>query len=446
MRPELALQQAADLRNQGRWDAAARQVVDLACGEQAWSLQLQCVGFLKNIGRAEQALQICQQLLQDAPGEYRPLALAQAGSLAQSLGYFDTAREHYLGAIEAGLDLNAWHIHAALAHLQRYTDSGHSDLALFARLETDPRLNIAARTALWFARAKACDDLGEDKQAALWLEQANRQERQLRPWERSSWQAGMERARAWSAVPLQRETQRGRPLFVLGMPRSGTTLLAERLGRHADIRLRGELPFLDYVARQWVYAGSPGELGHLQQAASFYRAHLYQDDAPRKLYLDKNPMNLRYLGLIASLFPDAAVIVCRRQLRDTALSLYFQQFAHADYGFAQDFSDIAEVARDAASLFDQARLGADLDLREVEYEALVTQPQTTLAALLDWLGLDSSTATVSGAAASSIGTASLWQARQDIYTRSMGRWRRYARLLPGLLKLPSSGLGEIESG
>ena len=196
------------------------------------------------------------------------------------------------------------------------------------------------------------------------------------------------------------------------------------------------MPFIDYVARQWVYTGLPGDAGNLQQAAGFYRAHLYQDDAPRQVYLDKNPLNLRYLGLIASLFPDAAVIVCRRHPRDTALSLYFQQFAHADYGFAQDYSDIAEVAGDAASVLEQARAGGGLDLYEVEYEALVTQPQPTLQLLLDWLDLDSRV-TAPSERVTAIRTASLWQARQDIYTRSIGRWQRYARLLPELLELPA---------
>ncbi len=437
MRPEQVLQQAADLRNRGSWAEAAQWVMELAREDIGLPLKMECVSFLKNIERSAPALLICQQLLEQTANPQRAMVLAQAGSLEQSMGRFAEARGHYLGAIAAGLDLDTWPIHAALAHLQRYTDSDHPDLALFGRLETDPRLGLAARTALWFARAKACDDLGEDDQAARWLQQANRQERQLRPWDRNTWQAGIERARGWSATPLPVKSPCGRPLFVLGMPRSGTTLLAERLGRHADIRLRGELPFIDYIARQWVYAGLPGDAGNLQQAAGFYRAHLYQDDAPRQVYLDKNPLNLRYLGLIASLFPDAAVIVCRRHPRDTALSLYFQQFAHADYGFAQDFSDIAEVAGDAASVLEQARAGGGLDLYEVEYEALVTQPRLTLASLLNWLGLDSSAAMSTGEKTTSIGTASVWQARQDIYTRSMGRWQRYARLLPELLELPA---------
>ncbi len=437
MRPEPMLQQAADLRNQGRWGAAAQQVIELARADIGLPLKMECVNFLKNIERGESALSICRQLLDQPVDPQRPMILARMGSLEQSLGRFAEARGHYLEAIEAGFDLDAWPIHAALAHLQRYTDSSHPDLALFEQLEARPQLGTSARTALWFARAKAFDDLGEDAQAARWLRQANQQERQLRPWDRSAWQAGIERARSWSAGALKVEAHQGRPLFVLGMPRSGTTLLAERLGRHAEIAQRGELPFLDYVARQWGYAGLPGDTSNLQQATHFYRAHLYQDDAPRKVYLDKNPMNLRYLGLIASLFPDAAVIVCRREPRDTALSLYFQQFAHTDYGFAQDFSDIAEVARDAASLFEQTRAGGGLDLYEVEYEALVAEPQTTLDSLLDWLGLDSFAAMRTGTEITSIGTASLWQARQDIYTRSIGRWQRYAQLLPELLELPS---------
>ena len=118
------------------------------------------------------------------------------------------------------------------------------------------------------------------------------------------------------------------PIFIIGMPRSGSTLVAEFLSRHAHVRYRGELAWLPFLAQQVAMAARPA-VAILQKTASTYLAQIRQDDAPARFYIDKQPLNFLHLDLIAALFPNARMIHCERNERDTALSIWMQYFAGA---------------------------------------------------------------------------------------------------------------------
>src|SRR6185312_6187817 len=170
------------------------------------------------------------------------------------------------------------------------------------------------------------------------------------------------------------------PVFIVGLPRSGTTLLADRLARHPDVCQRGELPWLPAVAEQ-VINGNGEYRERLQHAAATYTAQLLQDDSSARWMLDKQPHNFMHVDLILARYPNA--------------------------------------------------------IRIVQYEHLVSDPASLLRSVADWLGLPPhdlvSSNTDNG---SIISTASLWQARQPINTRSLRRWEHYSAYVPELLQLP----------
>jgi hypothetical protein len=175
----------------------------------------------------------------------------------------------------------------------------------------------------------------------------------------------------------------------------------------------------------------------LHQAAAIYMGHLRQDDAPARCYIDKNPHNFRHLGLVQALMPQARVIFCRRDRRDTALSIWSQLFAHQDVDYAYDFADIAAFAAGHDRLMEHWQRTLRLPILELHYEDLVAGPEETLRRLRGFIGIDGEEA--APGAATAISTASVWQARQPVYRGAVGRWRAWDAYLPELQRLFPSG-------
>jgi LPS sulfotransferase NodH len=223
------------------------------------------------------------------------------------------------------------------------------------------------------------------------------------------------------------------PVFVVGVPRSGTTLLAEQLAKHPGVCNRGELGWLDLIARQ--LDNAPHTRSSLEQAAARYAAQLRQDDGDAKWFIDKQPLNLLHVDLILALWPHAKIIYCQRNARDTALSLWMQSFNDPAHDYACDMADIALVIRQCRRLMGHWQRRFPHAIHAVHYEALAADPEATLAPLVEWLGLPTRE-TITTPPQQAIRTASAWQARQPAHTRSVGRWRDYAPLIPELLSLP----------
>ena len=249
-------------------------------------------------------------------------------------------------------------------------------------------------------------------------------------WSRAGWQAFVERQCGLPPPqPVAATPERGFvPVLIVGLPRSGTTLAATLLARHPAVRGRGELNWLAHLATHVDSAGR--NAAALAQASALYAAQLRSDDSPARCYIDKNPLNFRHLGHAAALLPDLRVIHCRRDLRDTALSLWQQMFAHEDNAYAYDFAVIAAYAAVYRRLMQHWQDVLDVPRFELDYEALVADSEATLARLHAFLGLDPNSA--SDAAPQPIKTASVWQARQKIHAGSVGRWHAWVPHLPEL--------------
>jgi hypothetical protein len=172
----------------------------------------------------------------------------------------------------------------------------------------------------------------------------------------------------------------------------------------------------------------------LATAAGLVAEQMRRDDAPARYYIDKNPLNFRDLDFIAALFPRARIIHCRRGMRDTALSLWLQHFAHADLDFSYDFLHIAEFARGHERLMAHWRQRLALPVFELDYELLVGDTARELARVAEFLELGSEGDATTGESGA-ITTASVWQARQPVYRTSIDRWKRYEPYLTELQTL-----------
>ncbi|WP_243042650.1 tetratricopeptide repeat-containing sulfotransferase family protein [Dyella sedimenti] len=423
------------LREEGRLQAAADAMHRLfGHGPHDADTVIQAVEMLDDYGRQADAAAICEQAI--AAGAEDPRLHAYAGMLALQLGQFERVRERYAYALARNGQAVEWNIPLGLASLQRYRDPRHPDLAFFHEVLQRPGLSERTRTATMFALGKAHDDLEDFRQAADWLRQANARAHAGSTWSRKRWRRSIEALLAAPPrAPALPPSEGWAPLFVVGVPRSGTTLLAERLSRYPGVRNRGELGWLQVLAQRLSLA-PPGQRAPFEAAAAQYAAQLRQDDADGRWFIDKQPLNLLHVGLILALWPNARIIHCERHARDTALSLWFQSFHDPAHDYAYDLGEIATVIQDCRRLAAHWRQRHPDAFRTIHYEALVGSPEDELGKLAHWLGLPEADA--ADAPAGSIGTASVWQARQPVYTRSVGRWRHYAAYLPELLKIPDA--------
>lgn len=428
------------LKERGQTASAARVLracLDARPNRCNAELAIKAIEWLDDIGRKRDASAVAESAVVAHPED--PRLHAYAGMIEIQLGAFERARRHYLVALDRDPRAFEWHVPIGLSSTLRYDDPTHPDFALFRAGLQRTDLSDLARAELHFALGKAHDDISDYAHAAQHFRQGNAIRKCLAGWSRKTWRRAVEARLASKSVAAAAKPADGfTPVFIVGMPRTGTTLLAELLSRSPDVCNRGELPWLARLAQQ-TDLSDPPDLPALRRAACRYMTQARQDDAPdARWFLDKQPLNFRYVDLALAMFPDARIVHCRRNTRDTALSLWTQCFLEDVQGYAYDFDDIALVMRDEQRLMAHWRELYPGSIRTVRYEELVAAPQATIAASMAWIGMTKmplSMADVSTEPANFINTASLWQARQPIHGKSINRWEHYAPFVPELSKL-----------
>lgn len=228
-------------------------------------------------------------------------------------------------------------------------------------------------------------------------------------------------------------------VFIVGMPRSGTSLTEQILASHSAVAGAGELNTLNDIAAELTeHHGYPEgidrlETGTLSRAAARYLDILREGREGYRLVTDKMPHNFLNLGLIALLLPGARIIHCVRDPRDTCLSIYFQKFGWLHpYGTRLEW--LGGYYREYARLMRHWQAALDLPILTVEYEDLVADQAGMTRRMLDFLGLEWEDACLDfHESKRTVATASYDQVRQKIYHRSRARWRNYAPQLAPLI-------------
>ena len=226
------------------------------------------------------------------------------------------------------------------------------------------------------------------------------------------------------------------PVFIVGMPRSGTSLTEQILASHPLVAGAGELREINAIAaemrRSTGYPLAPLPETALKDGAAAYLARLADIGGAATRVTDKMPTNFVYLGLIARLFPNARVIHTRRDPMDTGLSCYFQNFHGGNNAYIYSFEQIGHFYGLYQRLMDLWRSVLPLKMLEIDYEALVGDQEGESRKMIEFVGLEWDDACLDfHKTERSVSTASKSQVRQPIYKSSVGAWRRFeARLGP----------------
>lgn len=232
------------------------------------------------------------------------------------------------------------------------------------------------------------------------------------------------------------------PVFVVGMPRSGTSLVEQIAASHSQVFGAGELPDIDRIAmavsgavehKLGRYEGDPARAGRL---ADVQTERLRRMGRGALRVIDKMPDNVAHLGLIAVMFPRARVVFCTRDPRDISLSCYFQLFSDGLQLFSYDLAECGRRCLEVERLVAHWRRVLPLPMHEVRYEKLVADLEGESRKLIAFLGLDWEPACLEfHRTERTVATVSHWQVRQPIYDRSVGRWCHYRHHLGPLFEV-----------
>lgn len=227
------------------------------------------------------------------------------------------------------------------------------------------------------------------------------------------------------------------PVFIVGMPRSGTTLTEQIVASHGRVYGAGELSYFPQAAAiriRQLTGGLPHPEGvkelkpqALANLAKGFLSPLEEKAGDALRITDKMPANTFNLGLVALVFPNARVIHCQRNPLDTCLSCFFQNF-RVGQSFSYNLENLGHYYRQYLRLMAHWRETLPLRLYESKYEALVENQEAESRKLIDFVGLEWDDHCLEFYENSrSIYTASVWQVRQPIYSSSKERWRNYDR-------------------
>ena len=189
--------------------------------------------------------------------------------------------------------------------------------------------------------------------------------------------------------------------------------------------------FLDDFAGQRPASGSFSDAQRQEFGESIW-TQMRLEGPEDGIYVDKNPLNFRHLDVAFELLPTAKVLHVTRDGRDTCLSCFFQLFQHEDAAFSYDLDNLAAFYAGYRRLMEHWRKIFDDRILDVSYEELVTSGEDVLRQVLRFVGADWNDAVMqkSDDAGRVVRTASVWQARQPVYSRSVGRWQNYYDLAP----------------
>lgn len=307
----------------------------------------------------------------------------------------------------------------------------------------------AARALIGYGRGKVYDRRGEYDAAFAAFERANRARRaQAGAFDAAEFEQRIDRLiDTFNAEFFEARRRFGLstdfPVFIVGMPRSGTTLTEQILASHPRMFGVGELPHLAELAThlpERFQLNSPWPLCAPQLSAMNIHevAHAYLEKLRAKApgsalrASDKSPLNFFHLGLVALLFPSARVIHCRRNPIDTCLSIYFENF-RSNQTYATDLHDLAIYYRGYERLMEHWRDMLPLKMHEVHYEDSVADVERQARELVAFMNLPWDERCLEFyQSRRAVQTPSRWQVRRPIYCSSVNRWRYYERHVDAL--------------
>jgi tetratricopeptide (TPR) repeat protein len=434
-------------------DAAARHAAKIEPDNpQTW---ITIASVATRLMHQQEALEAYERAARLQPQEVR-LRLT-IGHVQKTLGRRPESEAAYKAslAMDPGLAEAWW----SLADLKNYAFSDAEVAAMQSLLASEQR-GRTSEAQLHFSLGKALEQRGQYAQAFAHYAQANALRRLDAPFDIERFERRCERIRAFFdkaffAGRAGSGDPSGAPIFIVGLPRSGSTLVEQILASHSRVEGTMELPNILIITRE-LDAMAPGRDGypetlrdisatHLRALGARYIAQVAPLRRGHERFTDKLPNNFSHIGLIHAILPQATIIDARRHPMDSCFSTFKQYFA-VGQTFSYDLEDLGRYYRCYLSLMDHWDAVLPGRVLHLQYEELVREPEANIHRLLEHCGLAFEPACLSfHETRRSVRTASAEQVRQPLYTSGVGYWRHFERELEPLRRALGDCLGRFES-
>ena len=416
---------------------------------------------LEYCGQYEQALQAWQRLMRQQPGATLPVrsyaeCLRTMGRMSEALEWFAKALE--LDPLEpASLYM--------IAQSKRH--SAEEVPAMVERIERSiaKTEDVILRANLHFGAGKILTDAGRYDEAFEHYRRANESRLEATPAEREhafrdSLRKTQNAMACYDKTLFAEKAGLGdswdAPIFILGMPRSGTTLTESLVAGHSLVVAGDELAYIGRITKGTGQNDSePAAVTRLLRAlgrkdlekmAEFYRESTAGIWKKNKHFTDKMPHNFQSMGMIRILFPNARIIHCRRHPIDNCLSIYTNSMNETHNRYKSDLHTLGLYYRQYLRLMQHWRDVLPGGFHEVFYEDMVANTEYNARSIMEYLGLEWEDAIMDrDKSQKHVRTLSAWQVRQPVYTSSAGRWRKFETHLGPLIDALGPVVEEYEN-
>ncbi|MFC1772574.1 sulfotransferase [Pseudomonadota bacterium] len=397
------------------------------------------------VGHFQEALEILAEAERYAPN--LPSLLAAKADVLERMADYDGANK-ILKRLKKEKQMNALAV-SVFSHLCRRFGACEEAVELLEKCLEAPQYHIMEKQMMRYDMGRLLDRLERYDDAFKWYREAN--ETVVVPCriendeKRAGEIIGFFSEQVMQSLP-RANTGSKRPIFILGMPRSGTSLTEQILASHPDVYGAGELRDVKQITRNMEASRKNKPIAsYIDVIAEFTQQDMnkyalqYLDsiaklDAEAPYVTDKMPHNFLLIGVISLLFPEARIIHCRRDPLDNALSIYFQNFSWT-HDYAVNLATIGRFYKVYERYMQHWEKVVDIPIMTVQYEDMVEDQETMSRQLIEFCGLewDDQVLDFHGSERA-IATASYDQVRQPIYKTSRERWRKYEKHLGPLIE------------
>ncbi|MGB5325882.1 MAG: sulfotransferase [Pseudomonadales bacterium] len=365
------------------------------------------------------------------------------GNVYRRLGKFDDAVAHFRNAISIIPDYaEAYRVIARIKEHSAYDD----DIKAMESLISQPTVSEQKKMHLAFGLGKAFEDLGNNQRTFEFIERGNVIKRQSFDLKIKNWDRYIERQMAvFTPALFERHRDAGcsdhTAVFILGMPRSGTSLVEQILASHADVHAAGEVRTLgDIIEAAFDIATFPENV--LQAKSESFKQpgeryiELMRQHATRATRItNKTPDNFKIIGMIKLILPNAKIVHCQRNPMDNCWSLYKNYFSRNDQKYSYDQVELGLYYKGYLKLMKHWHRVLPGFIYDIQYEKIIAEQEPQTRALLEFCGLDWDDACLKFYQTERVvKTASAAQVRRPVYKSSVESWKRYEKQLSPLYR------------
>ena len=390
---------------------------------------------LKDLGRFDEAEASYTQAIALKPDFAE--AHNNLGVTLTDLGRFDEAEASYTQAVALKPDFAEAHLN--ITSMKKFNAQ---DEQYFKMLEqySDKNISEEQRCHINFGLAKACEDLGDFEQAFTHYSEGNVLRKKLLNYDINQDLEMFRKIKSNYPQIVQKSlepdklSKNSMPIFIVGMPRSGTTLVEQIISSHSQVTGAGELSFADQFGAAIATGFSEANDESLLNFRGKYLKKLKNVSNGNLIVTDKMPQNFRYLGLLAAAFPGAKIVHVKRTPAAVCWANYKQCFASKDIGYCYAIDDVLSYHKLYENLMEFWAKKLSKRIYNLDYELLTVNQESETRQLIEYLGLDWDEKCLTPQNnMRSVSTASNDQVRKKEYRGSSEQWRKYQPFLNGAL-------------